>query len=99
MLARHDFNAELRDVYSDPVEKLISMTECSRRDAANALERCDADLAAAVDLIFREQAERLSAQEAARLAALEGEIIEPEPTDAELRDAALAGTIGERATG
>jgi predicted RNase H-like HicB family nuclease len=78
-----------------PVQSLMDLTGCDAREAASALERCNANVSEAAELLFRDLEDLESEIAALRIADLETVRVS-ERAEAEARDAALAEEIEAR---
>lgn len=78
-----------------PVQSLMDLTGCDAREAASALERCNANVSEAAELLFRDLEDLESELAALRIADLETVRVS-ERTEAEARDAALAEELEAR---
>ena len=78
-----------------PVQSLMDLTGCNAREAASALERCNANASEAAELLFRELEDLESELAAVRIADLETVRVS-ERAEAEARDAALAEELDAR---
>lgn len=78
-----------------PVQSLMDLTGCDAREAASALERCNANVSEAAELLFRDLEDLESELAAMRIADLETVRVS-ERAEAEARDAALAEELEAR---